>query len=841
MPVLFHSRADFTQAIFSRIGLTRVGFSRAIEMARYHECAVLPDGCIPKHFRFENTSQNAKLFPTHPSEGRRTRDSEPFQWLVKNRRVSNHFVKAVGIATVLLLHCFVALPCHAQEPAPQVPTPAQLQPQPTPRRKIGLALGGGAALGIAHAGVLQWLEEHRIPVDAIAGTSMGGLVAGAYATGMSAEEVRALLEEQSWNRTLAAETSYQALAFRRKEDRREYPSTLQFSLRGSAFPVGVNPAPRVALLLSRIAARVGPVQSFDELPIPFRCVAVDLRTGNTVVLKDGSLATALRATMAIPGLFTPVEQNGQLLIDGGVVDNVPAGVAKSLGPDVVIAVDVVGRFTKQQSFGGLTDVLNRTLGLLTRRANEQGLRAADVVLRPDLEAYTTLDWFAGPDLIKRGYDTAEANKEKLLPFALSEDEWQAHLAARRARLRTEAWVPRFVEVRGAGGRQAQGLQQRLRRFVGKPLDTNELESALTLFSGNGTFASLQYAPVERNGRTGLRILAQPNVYAPPTISIAPVISTDRPRNVQTLLTGRLTLADVGLLNSETRVDVAVGSAQSFQAEYFAPLPVLPQALDAQVFVAPRAFYRDAIQPVIERGTRTADYLIRARGVGADLGLIYGRRTEVRAGYETGTQSANVFVGDTGLPAISGTINRYRLRYTYDGQDAPVVPRRGLRVLANAEQIVKAPQSSGAYNRYEVATSLFASPTLSDTFFLAGSAGTISSRTFSPLSEFSLGGILRLSAYQPGEFLGRNAVYGTVGYLRQISPGNFVLGGRTSLGAWVEAGKASGSRTVQNNNFTPFCLSGGVLIETPVGPILAGASVSQRGNARAFFSLGRFLY
>jgi NTE family protein len=754
------------------------------------------------------------------------------------RWINLRWNNALCLGLLLLSYCMP--PSGAQVP----------EPQQRGRRTVGLALGGGSASGIAHAGVLAWLEEHRIPVDYVAGTSMGGLVAGAYATGMSAVEIRTLLEEQDWNTTLGPGTAYTDLTYRRKEDRRDYPSAIQFSLKKVGSPVGgINSAPRVALLLSRIGARVGPVDDFNRLPIPFRCVAVDLRSGDTVVLARGSLATALRATMAIPGVFTPVEREGRLLIDGGVADNVPADVARSLGADVVIAVDVGEEFARREQFDGIVGTLGRTYSILTRKSTQQGIAVADLVLRPDLRPYTGADWSAAPEMIKRGWAVAEENKDKLLPLALTEEQWQVYLAARRARLPAEPFVPQFVEVVGASSvPRTDALRHYLEPFIGHPLNTRALENALSVSSGNGYFASLIYVPVQENGRQGLRVIAQQNPNAPPTLIAALIISSDRPREVTTLLRARATLADVAIRNSETRLDFGAGSAQYYAAEYFAPFSgFLAQGQGqgrTQVFIAPRAYYSDTPQAIIERGTHTANYLVRSSGAGLDLGLITGRSSEMRFGWEQGHQVGNVLVGALESPRVSGGTRRLRFRYTYDGQDAPVLPRRGLRTIANVDRIYRAPGATSAYNRIEVASSWFTPFTprsQADTVFLVGSAGTLTGSGYSPVSEFSLGGLMRLSAYQPGEFLGRHYYFATAGYLRQLNPGSFLLGGRTSLGTWLELGDTSGSRIVRTSSAYPVCLSGGLLVETLLGPMIVGASLGNGGHTRAFVSIGRFLY
>ncbi len=301
-----------------------------------------------------------------------------------------------------------------------------------------MALSGGAALGIAHIGVLQWLEEHHIPVDAISGTSMGGLVGGIYATGQSPQEMRALLKDLDWNEALRSEPPFEALPFRRKEDARSVPSSLEVGFKdGFNLPGGLNPAQPINMLLSRVLLPYSTVSNFDELPIPFRAMAVDLKKGERVVLKDGSLATALRATMAIPGIFTPVEKNDKTLIDGGLLNNVPTEALKEMAPDVMIAVDVHASVADVPRLKSLIEILGRTEAIAIYDNERRSLALADIVLAPDLSDLSAFDFANVEVLIERGYQAAEKKKTLLLKLAVSDAEWQQYLAGRNARLRTE--------------------------------------------------------------------------------------------------------------------------------------------------------------------------------------------------------------------------------------------------------------------------------------------------------------------------------------------------------------------------------------------------------------------
>src|SRR6266478_7482998 len=238
-------------------------------------------------------------------------------------------------------------------------------PRVQPRPKIGVALEGGGAMGLAHIGVLKWFEEHHIPVDYVAGTSMGGLVGGFYATGMSPDELKALIDGMDWRKILSDRTPYEDLAFRRKEDQRAYPNSLIFGLRhGLSLPAGLNAGHQIGLLIDRVTLPYDEVPSFDALPVPFRCVATDLVSRKPYVFKDGSLAVALRATMSISGAFAPVHDGNAVFVDGGLLDNLPTDVVRHMGAEIVIAVHLETAPVEAKDIQSVFGVLNHSVRVL---------------------------------------------------------------------------------------------------------------------------------------------------------------------------------------------------------------------------------------------------------------------------------------------------------------------------------------------------------------------------------------------------------------------------------------------------------------------------------------------
>src|SRR5215469_4032983 len=323
--------------------------------------------------------------------------------------------------------------------------------------KLGLVLEGGGALGLAHIGVIQYLEEHRIPVSYIAGTSMGGLVGGVYATGREAAEVRDLVKGIKWDQVISGEIPFDYLSFRRKQDAREYPSTLEFGLhQGLQFPSGFNSGQQVDLILDRIALPYSDLKSFDELPIPFACVGTDLVTRSEHVFRSGPLGLALRSTMSLPGIFSPVHYEGHIYVDGGLLNNIPVDVAKEMGADVVLGVHLEIAPLKPDASLNSFQVLGESIAAVIAANEREAMKGADIVVNVPLQEFSSMDYNKADALIKAGYEAAAANADKLAKLSVDESTWKTYLANRHDRSR-QAKTPQFVNVTGVDPKIADPL------------------------------------------------------------------------------------------------------------------------------------------------------------------------------------------------------------------------------------------------------------------------------------------------------------------------------------------------------------------------------------------------
>ncbi len=390
------------------------------------------------------------------------------------------------------------------------------------RLRIGVALEGGGALGLAHIGVLEWFEEHHIPIDEVAGTSMGGLVGGFYATGMTPAELKKLIEGVDWNGMLGGATPYEDLSFRRKEDQRAFPNAFILGLRnGLSLPPGLNSGHQIGLLIDRITIPYYKLGSFETLPTPFRCVATDLVSGKEVVFEQGSLALALRSTMSIPGAFAPVVDKDRVLVDGGLLNNLPTDVVKQMGADIVIAVHLDTKPVEAAEIRSLFTVLQQSVRVVVAESEMRGLAQADAVISVPLAGYSATDYRKNEAIMRKGYETADTKAELLEKFALSDAEWKDYVRDRQARKETLSPVPQFIKVGGADTQQqTENIEHYLAPLAGKPLDTDKLDRALTRLAGVGRYDAVGYRITERDGQQGLLVQVSEKNYAPPTIQPA---------------------------------------------------------------------------------------------------------------------------------------------------------------------------------------------------------------------------------------------------------------------------------------------------------------------------------
>jgi NTE family protein len=727
----------------------------------------------------------------------------------------------VRALTAVLLATQIVLAARAAAAQPARPT-------------VGVAFGGGSARGIAHIGVIKWFEENHIPIDAAAGTSMGGLVGGAFATGMSAAELRALITNTDWD-VMFGSSSFPFKNIRRKEDARSYPSRLEFGVKkGIVPPTALNDGQQVDFLLARIAAPYYDLQRFDDLPTPFRVVAVDLLKGEKAVLDSGPLATALRATMSLPGIFPPVQRDGLVLVDGGALDNIPAGVVKSLGVSEVIAIDVGYAPTTSVDYS-MFGLLGQTVDAMMRSSMRVSLASADLVIAIDVEGFGSLDWRRADDLIARGYQAAEQHREELLKFRASDADWQEWLAARERRRKTALPQPTFLTMTGVKSGDAAIVEHTLARHLNVPVDIPSLQKDLETLSGLDRYESVNWRLTTENGRTGLLVTAREKRYAPPFLMLGLTIENTTSEDFRVQLAARYLAFDVIGSGSELRIDGALGADPTIGAALYKPLGGSTLFARAITGAGRRTFNFVVDDAVV------AEYRETLAGIEGDVGVNLSRVSELSGGFYVGYVSDSVRAGNPGLPELSGGETMFRIRWLLDQQDSPVIPSHGVRAVVQFNQTFEFPEVPGIVRTNKGLTqaagsvSSFYSLGRRHRLFFVASGGTSFNDLPLPTRQFTLGYPYVLDAFNVGERRGDHYGVLTVGGMRRVGRLPDFMGGPMFIGAWLENGAVFNSH--ENVDWNTH-IGAGLVFDTLVGPVLLGTGVGLDGGWRIIFGVGR---
>jgi NTE family protein len=726
-------------------------------------------------------------------------------------------VPFAGLLAVILLSASLAVS--------QGPTSAPKRP------KIGLVLEGGGALGLAHIGVLQWLEEHHIPISYVAGTSMGGLVGGLYATGESPAEIRAQIHEIDWNEVIGGKVPFRILSYRRKEDEIEFPNSLEFGLRKAhiQFPASFTSGLQVGLLLDQISLPYSEMKSFNDLPTPFACVATDLISAKRHVFSDGSLALALRSTMSLPGIFSPVRTGDSIFVDGGLLDNLPVDVAKDMGADLVIAVQLQSRDLKPTESLSSFGVLGESLAVVVSANELRSMEKADILISVPLTDYSSMDYVKNNSIIQKGYEAAASKAVVLSVFSVDEAAWQKHIALRQSRQR-EIPKPQFVEVTGAAPPLAREIEHKVSSNIGKPVDSAALSSQLIDLAGDGRFARLGYRMVEKGDQQGLLIRAEKKEIGPPIVDPLIVIDGSQYQNVQFTMEARITFLDLGGFGSEWRNDLMIGSDLGVRSEFYRPI-----GARHRWFVAPRGFATHANIYYYRRGTLLSEYRKREAGGALDVGYSFNPITELRVGYEGANQKFSPVTGAEIFGTLQGRVGITSLRFNVIDRDSPIIPTKGYDLHFRSEWHDANPGASSEFPLSEIQMNWFKPLKNSSSVFAGVQGGTTYTHHQVGLPPFSLGGIHNLVAYGENEFLTNQYFLAKAGYLYPLLNLPPIMGDKLYAIAEIEGGKAYGIPKVSS---LPMDGLGGLVVNTIFGPLLVGGSYGATGHHKVFFMLGR---
>ncbi len=703
------------------------------------------------------------------------------------------------------------------------------------RPRIGLVLGGGGARGAAHVGVLKVLKEMRVPIDCIAGNSMGAIVGGLYASGLNPEEIEREIRDMDWDDVLEDQPPRPERQFRRKRDDDNYLIKKQLGYESGQLelPLGYIQGQKLDLELVRLTQHVAAIRHFDELPIPFRAVATDIETGDEIVLSSGNLARAIRASMAVPGAFDAVELDGRLLVDGLVTNNVPLDVAREMGADIAIVVNV-GTPLKERS------EITSALAIIEQYSNIVGqqnvtrqldtLRETDIYIHPELGDISTSDFNRAADTIGLGADAARTAGAKLAKLAITSAGYSDHLAARRGAVR-EAPLVAFVRIENLSKIGDDVLAHPFQALIGKPLDEKTLKRSIEELYGWNIFESIRYESIDEEGKQGLLVHVREKSWGPNYLQLGLALSTDLEGDSTWNLGVSLLKTSLNRRAGEVRLAIQIGDSPLVSAELYQPLDVA-----LRYFIDPIVFYDSRSISRFEGDDEVEEFRVTRYGGGLSAGRVLGRWGEFRVGLLRSTGEAEVRIGDPAISDFDIDSAEVFARLYYDTLDNRNWPRSGaISTLAWIESV----ESLGADSDFSqlLFSGIFARSWGRHTV-VAGARFNYTADGVAPVqNRFRSGGFLNLSGFVQDELSGQQELALRSAYYRRLGNIQWLP---AYAGFSLEYGNVYEDRGDISLAPDDALLAGSVFLglDTVLGPLYLGYGHAEQGNDSVYLFLGR---
>ena len=706
----------------------------------------------------------------------------------------------------------------------------------TPRPKVGLVLSGGAARGLAHIGVLKALEEQGIKIDAIAGTSMGAVVGGLYASGYKIDELEKLALNIDWQAALSDAPPREDVPFRRKQDDRDFLVKQKLSFRDDGslgLPLGVIQGQNLALLLESLLAHTSDTRDFDKLPIPFRAVATDIANGEKVVFRKGHLPQVIRASMSIPAVFAPVELDGRLLVDGGMTDNIPLDVAREMGVDVAIVVDIGTPLRNRKQLTTVVDVLNQSITLMTRSNSEEQLAAlkpSDVLIQPALAAFGVTDFGKAQEMIDAGYRATRILDARLAVLKPVDSQDAELNAARSPGQRTP--IITAIRVENDSKVDDDVIRYYIRQHIGEPLDLGRLHSDMGTLYGLDYFEQVQYRVVHKGQDHTLVISARGKRSGTDYLRVGLNLSDDMRGDSAFNLGASYRINGINRLGAEWLTRAQIGDKQELYTEFYQPLDV-----GSRYFVAPYAsFEAQNVEAVLDNDP-IAQYRVERYGFGLNFGRQIGNNGEVRFGVGEAWGKADVRIGDQDLPSENFNEGFYALKYSYDSLDNVYFPHEGKDVSLTLMQFEPGLGSDTRYRQWDlkIDKAMSHGP---DTLILGGRYGRTLNDANVVTSSFLLGGARQLSGFREDAISGQNISLMRAVYYRRLTPRSYLpLDFPLYAGASLERGRAWNN----DNEFdSGYINAASVFIgfDTPLGPLNFSYGLNDANEQAVYLNLGQ---
>jgi NTE family protein len=710
---------------------------------------------------------------------------------------------------------------------------------PPHRPRIGLVLSGGGARGAAHIGVLEVLDELHVPIDAIAGTSMGAVVGGLYASGLSAKDIAIVANSLNWQEAFRDRPPRSELTFRRKQEDESFLVDFPVGVRDWHFqlPKGLIQGQSLEMLLRRVTLPVVTTTSFDNLPTRFRAVATDLATGEPVVMDGGDLATAMRASVSAPGLFVPVERDGRLLVDGGIADNLPIDVARAMGVDILIVVDVGAPLVARDRLGSATTISGQMLSILIRRDATRQLETlskADILISPALGDASTFDFGIVPRAMEEGSDAAQELSARLRGLALSPEDYARYVADRAAVRRGLPHID-AVKVDPSSAPYVDALNSLFGKFAGEQLDPKALDRTITDYYGRETLESLDYQVLTTGDQHDLLISAQPNSWGPDFVRFGLGLQDDFKGNATYNAGARLVLGDITPTGGEWVWDLQLGTSPHIYTELY-----LPFQQTAAYFIDPHTEFDDVNLPLVDSyQNHIAEFRVHTFQSGVDFGRELENIGEVRVGVYHEQGGTSVLIGEP-TPSTAFNANGYFAKFSLDQLDDVRFPHEGQ--LATVEWNSERYEVGGDEPFDRLSVSWLGAGTFGrETAILWASGGATFNQT-NPMdvrTQYPLGGLFNLSGVAANSLAGPQFAIARVLLYRKIGRGgDGPFDFPTYVGFSLEAGNVYEKLGDINWANTRKDASIFLGIDTLLGPVYLATGYEEHGREAFYLFLGR---
>jgi NTE family protein len=699
---------------------------------------------------------------------------------------------------------------------------------------IGLVLSGGGSRGASHIGVLKVLEELRIPIDIITGTSMGAIVGGMYAYGYSVEEIEKELELTDWDAMFRDQPPRKARSYRRKRDDYNFLIKQEAGIKDGnlVIPKGLLQGQQLSLRLKSLTL-MAPTD-FDALPIRFRAVAADIESGEAVIMERGSLADAMLASMAIPGVIAPVKWHDQLLVDGGFANNLPVQEARDLGAEILIVVDLSSKLQGQDGMTSPLSILNQILGITIQRNTAQQrnkLTADDILIQPDLDGYSSTDFWRASEMIDCGVVAAQECAHRLMRLSIAKQDYTDYLIANRHR---EFVLPKIdrISIDNQTSLSSDVLKSHITLETGNQLDIQALEEDIHRLYGLNIFERVEYDLLQDQNETELLIKADEKEWGPHYLRFGLVMETDFEGTGIFNAASSFTMTPINRLGGEWRSEIQIGHDQRVVTELYQPIDK-----SLRYYARTSLGYYETHHGRFESGQQIADLDISYSTI-----LLAGGRQldnwgqlEIGAYYASGDSSTRI--GDLSTPSQELRAGAWVVTFSYDQLDNINIPNSGslatLTWFASRDELgADVEQESLEIN------GLWAGSWGKHTLMLwAGIAGVIDTDSQAD-DAYAIGGLFNLSGYRKSELSGRYAGIMRLVYLKELGESRSVMKVPVYLGASLEAGNVWSERDEIRFDSLLFASSVNLVIDSPLGPIYIAHGFAEGGRRASYLYLGR---